>query len=188
MNRRPPRSPLFPSTPLFRSGGQVVGVEHDRQRVARERPRGEDVDDLVVHGTGGGHPPTVTSPTVSTVTRAYVSRLAGLPVFDPNGDRVGRLRDVVVALRVGTAAPRALGLVVEVVARRRIFVPMGRVTTVDPGAVVLSSGTLNLKRFEQRRGETLVLGELLDRRVQVAESGRPATVVDAGIEQTRTGD
>ncbi|SDY71957.1 Mg/Co/Ni transporter MgtE (contains CBS domain) [Geodermatophilus africanus] len=125
---------------------------------------------------------------MTTATRAYVSRLAGLPVFDPNGDRVGKVRDVVVALRVGTAAPRVLGLVVEVVARRRIFVPMGRVTSLDPGSVVLSTGTLNLKRFEQRRGETLVLGELLDRRVQVAETGRPATVVDAGIEQTRTGD
>src|SRR4051794_11772530 len=65
---------------------------------------------------------------------------------------------------------------------------MGRVTTLDPGAVVLASGTLNLKRFEQRTGETLVLGELLDRRVTIDESGRPATVVDAAIEQTRTGD
>jgi sporulation protein YlmC with PRC-barrel domain len=125
---------------------------------------------------------------VTTVTRAYVSRLAGLPVFDPNGDRVGKVRDVVVALRVGTASPRVLGLVVEVVARRRIFVPMGRVTSVDPGAVVLGSGTLNLKRFEQRRGETLVLGELLDRTVRILENGRSAAVVDAGIEQTRTGD
>ncbi|SFP85117.1 Mg/Co/Ni transporter MgtE (contains CBS domain) [Geodermatophilus dictyosporus] len=122
------------------------------------------------------------------MTRAYVSRLAGLPVFDPNGDRVGRVRDVVVALRVGTATPRVLGLVVEVVARRRIFVPMGRVTSVDPGAVVLGSGTLNLKRFEQRRGETLVLGELLDRTVTIRENGRRGTVVDAGIEQTRTGE
>jgi Mg/Co/Ni transporter MgtE len=125
---------------------------------------------------------------MTTVTRAYVSRLAGLSVFDPNGDRVGRLRDVVVALRVDTGAPRVLGLVVEVVARRRIFVPMGRVTAVDPGAVMLASGTINLKRFEQRRGETLVLGELLDRRVQLADGGRPAVVVDAGMEQTRTGD
>ncbi|MGY1713414.1 MULTISPECIES: magnesium transporter MgtE N-terminal domain-containing protein [Geodermatophilus] len=125
---------------------------------------------------------------MTTVSRAYVSRLAGLPVFDPNGDRVGRLRDVVVALRVGTACPRALGVVVEVVARRRIFVPMGRVTSIDPGAVVLASGTLNLKRFEQRRGETLVLGELLDRTVTLRESQRPATVVDAAVEQTRTGE
>ena len=125
---------------------------------------------------------------MTTVTRAYVSRLAGLTVFDPNGDRVGKVRDVVVALRVGTAAPRVLGLVVEVVARRRIFVPMGRVTAIDSGAVMLASGTLNLKRFEQRAGETLVLGELLDRTVRIMESGRPAHVVDAGMEQTRTGD
>src|SRR5947209_18830889 len=125
---------------------------------------------------------------MTTVTRAYTSRLAGLPVFDPNGDRVGKVRDVVVALRVGTAAPRVLGLVIEVVARRRIFVPMGRVTSLDPGAVLLASGTLNLKRFEQRRGETLVLGELLDRTVHIRESGRKGTVVDAGMEQARTGD
>ena len=125
---------------------------------------------------------------MTSVSRAYVSRLAGLTVFDPNGDRVGKVRDVVVALRVGTAAPRVLGLVVEVVARRRIFVPMGRVTAVDPGAVMLASGTLNLKRFEQRAGETLVLGELLDRTVRLLETGRPAHVIDAGIEQTRTGD
>ena len=48
---------------------------------------------------------------MTTVTRAYVSRVAGLLVFDPNGDRVGKARDVVVALRVGTACPRVLGLV-----------------------------------------------------------------------------
>ncbi|MGY1743992.1 magnesium transporter MgtE N-terminal domain-containing protein [Blastococcus sp. SYSU D00695] len=125
---------------------------------------------------------------MTTGTRAYVSRLAGLAVFDPNGDRVGKVRDVVVALRVGAAPPRVLGLVVEVVARRRIFVPVGRVTGVDPGGVVLASGTINLKRFEQRRGETLVLGELLDRSVTITESGRPGVVVDAAIEQQRTGE
>jgi Mg/Co/Ni transporter MgtE len=125
---------------------------------------------------------------VTTVTRAYVSRLAGLTVFDPNGDRVGKVRDVVVALRVDSAAPQVLGLVVEVVARRRIFVPMGRVTAIESGAVMLASGTLNLKRFEQRAGETLVLGELLDRTVRIKESDRSAHIVDAGMEQTRTGD
>src|ERR687893_377495 len=65
---------------------------------------------------------------------------------------------------------------------------MGRVTALDPGAVMLASGTLNLKRFEQRAGETLVLGELLDRTVRLLESGKPAHVVDAAIEQPRTGD
>jgi flagellar motility protein MotE (MotC chaperone)/sporulation protein YlmC with PRC-barrel domain len=98
--------------------------------------------------------------------RVFVSHLAGIAVFDPNGDQVGRVRDVVVMLRVGGRPPRVLGLVVEVVSRRRIFLPMTRVTGVESGQVI-TTGVLNMRRFEQRKTETLVLGELLDRRVRL---------------------
>ncbi|MEX2290643.1 MAG: CBS domain-containing protein [Mycobacteriales bacterium] len=125
---------------------------------------------------------------MSTSTRAFVARVAGLPVFDPNGDQVGRVRDVVVALRIGRDAPRVLGLVVEIQARRRIFVPIGRVNTVDPDAVVLTSGTVSLRRFDKRGGETLVLAELLDRHVTLRTTGEQVTVVDTAMEQMRTGD
>ncbi|MYS24444.1 hypothetical protein GA0115240_16411, partial [Streptomyces sp. DvalAA-14] len=47
--------------------------------------------------------------------RVFVSHLAGIAVFDPAGDQVGRVRDVVVTLRVGGRPPGVLGLVVEVV-------------------------------------------------------------------------
>ena len=124
---------------------------------------------------------------MSTGTRVFVARLAGLPVFDPNGDQVGRVRDVVVALRIGRDAPRVLGMLVEIQARRRIFVPMGRVTSIEPDAVLLSTGTVSLRRFDQRPGETLVLAELLDRRVTtLGEDTLDVTVVDAAMEQTRT--
>ncbi len=125
---------------------------------------------------------------MSTATRVFVARIAGLPVFDPNGDLVGRVRDVVVALRMGRDAPRVLGLAVEIQARRRIFVPIGRVNSVDPEAVVLTTGTVSLRRFESRPGETLVLAELLDRSVTLHASGEPATVLDTAMEQMRTGD
>src|SRR4051794_30682075 len=96
---------------------------------------------------------------MSTVTRAYVSRLAGLTVFDPNGDRVGKVRDVLVALRVGTAVPRGLGLIVEGVARRRIFFPMGRGTGLDASSLTPSSRTPNLQRLQQRaRGTPVARG------------------------------
>lgn len=48
-------------------------------------------------------------------TRVFISHLSALAVFDPNGDQVGRVRDVVVSLRLSGRPPRVLGLVVEVV-------------------------------------------------------------------------
>ena len=57
-----------------------------------------------------------------------------------------------------------LGLVVEVFGRRRIFVPMTRVTNIDSGQVY-TTGLLNMRRFEQRSTETLVIGQMLDRKV-----------------------
>jgi flagellar motility protein MotE (MotC chaperone)/sporulation protein YlmC with PRC-barrel domain len=120
-------------------------------------------------------------------TRVFVARLAGLQVFDPNGDQVGKVRDVVVALRPDNRPPRVLGLVVEVLGRRRIFVPMTRVTSVDSGQVI-TTGLVNMRRFEQRSSETLVLGELLDRTVTILETGATATVFDIAMEQARTRD
>ncbi|WP_431960339.1 magnesium transporter MgtE N-terminal domain-containing protein [Actinacidiphila sp. bgisy160] len=113
-------------------------------------------------------------------SRVFVSHLSGVRVFDPNGDQVGRVRDVVVMLRVGGRPPRVLGLVVEVVSRRRIFLPITRVTGVESGQVI-TTGVVNMQRFEQRPTETLVLGELLDRRVTLVESGEEVTVLDVSM-------
>jgi Mg/Co/Ni transporter MgtE/sporulation protein YlmC with PRC-barrel domain len=122
-----------------------------------------------------------------TTTRVFLARLAGLTVLDPNGDQVGRVRDAVVFLRTGAQPPRVLGLVVEVQPRRRVFVPMGQVTSVDAEAVIVR-GRINLRRFERRPGETLVITELLDRKVTLVEDGTPVTVVDVAMEQSRTRD
>ena len=126
---------------------------------------------------------------MTTATRVYVARLAGLSVFDPNGDQVGRVRDAVARVRDGGLPPRVVGLVAEMPLRRRIFLPIGRVTSVDAESVVLSTGTLNLRRFEKRPGELLVLEDLLDRRVTITGTGAAATVVDVAMESTgRLGD
>ena len=126
-------------------------------------------------------------------TRVYLARLAALPVFDPNGDRVGRIRDAVVRLRTTNRPPQVVGLVAEMALRRRIFLPIGRVTSMDAESVVLSTGTLNLRRFEKRPNELLVLQNLLDRRVTVMpESGQgpgsEATVVDLAMELNRNNE
>ncbi|MEV5474849.1 magnesium transporter MgtE N-terminal domain-containing protein [Streptomyces sp. NPDC003631] len=114
--------------------------------------------------------------------RIFVSHLAGVAVFDPNGDQVGRLRDLVVMLRVGRRPPRLLGLVVELTTRRRIFLPMTRVTGIESGQII-TTGVLNVRRFEQRPTERLVFGELLDRRVRLTETGEDVTVLDLAVHQ-----
>ena len=122
-----------------------------------------------------------------TLTRVYVGRLAGTAVFDPHGDQVGKVHDAVVSVPLPDLLPGVLGLVVEVPVRRRIFLPITRVTSIDAGQVI-TTGVVNMRRFEQRQGETLVLREMLDRRVAVQASGEEVTVSDVGIEQTRVRD
>lgn len=127
-------------------------------------------------------------------TRVYVARLAGLVVLGPDGESIGRIRDVVVAIRYDRQQPRVHGLVVELPSRRRIFVPMLRVTAIEPGSVALNTGTVSLRRFTQRPGEMLALAQIVDSSVRVDDPDLPdvadvdVLVVDLGIEQTRTRD
>lgn len=124
---------------------------------------------------------------MSGLSRVFLARLAGTAVFDPNGDLVGKVRDAVATLRSNNQPPRILGLLVEVPMRRRVFVPITRVTSIETGAVVIT-GLLNMRRFEARTGELLVLGEMLDRTVQLANSNENVVVEDLGMEQNRSGD
>ena len=137
---------------------------------------------------------------MANLNKAFVARLAGLPVIGPDGDDIGRIRDVVVTMRSRHKQPRVVGLVVELPTRRRIFVPMLRVAAIEPRSVALISGTINLHRFQSRPGENLVLGTLVDSIIGVqpdraasgaADDGEPASryqVVDVEIERQRTRD
>ena len=118
---------------------------------------------------------------VTQSTRVYAARLAGTAVFAPNGDQLGVARDVVCLLRMEPEPPIVVGLVVEVGGRRRIFIPMTRVTDMQPGAVVVT-GQANLRSFAQRQSETLVVAELLDRKGVLVETGEEVKVLDAGME------
>jgi CBS domain-containing protein/sporulation protein YlmC with PRC-barrel domain len=119
-----------------------------------------------------------------THTRVYVARLAGTGVFDPIGDPVGKVRDVVVLMRP-KGNPLAVGLVVEVPGRKRVFVPLTRVTAIEPGAVIIT-GLLNVRRFSQRTSEVLAVAELLDRKVILTDGSGEALINDLAIEQLQT--
>lgn len=115
--------------------------------------------------------------------RFYAARLAGTTVFDPLGDAVAKIRDVVVVPQPRTSA-RAVGFVVEVGGKRRVFLPITRVTSINLGQVI-STGLLNVRRFEKRAGELLVIGDLLDRVVTLNDGSGEATVEDIALDRNR---
>ena len=122
-----------------------------------------------------------------STSRVFLARLAGTAVFDPNGDPVGKVRDAVATLRTNNQPPRILGLVVEVPLRRRVFVPITRVTSIESGAVVIT-GIVNMRRFESRVGEHLVLGDLLNKSIVILDGNEDVVVEDLGMESNRAGD
>ena len=131
---------------------------------------------------------------MTSINRVYVARLARMLVLGPLGESLGRVRDVVVSISIVRQQPRVLGLVIEVPTHRRIFVPILRVAAIEPAAVTLNTASLSLRRFEQRPGEALVLGQILDTKVRVDDpelpqlAGNEVVITDLGIEQTRTRD
>ena len=121
-----------------------------------------------------------------SASRVFAARLPGCSVFDPNGDRVGKVRDVLVVYR-STQSPRVIGFIVEVPGKRQVFLSIGRVTSIGSGQII-TTGLINLRRFEQRGGEVRVMAELLGRKVTLADGSGEATIEDVAIEETGLGE
>lgn len=131
---------------------------------------------------------------MGSVNRVYLARLSRMSVLGPLGESFGRVRDVVISISIVRQQPRVLGLVVDLATRRKIFIPILRVAAIEPHAVTLSTGNVSLHRFEQRPGEALALGQVLDTLVKVNDPALPelagvdVVVTDLGVEQTRSRD
>ncbi len=112
-------------------------------------------------------------------------------VLGPDGESIGRVRDVVIGLRINRQIPRVLGLVVELLTHKRIFVPMLRVTAIEPSSVTLLTANVSLRRFAQRPSEVLALAQLLESKVRVDTpelADSECVVFDLGLEQGRGRD
>lgn len=131
---------------------------------------------------------------MASINRVYAARLARMLVLGTVGESVGRVRDVVISISIVRQQPRVLGFVVELPTRRRIFVPILRVAAIEPEAVTLTTTNVSLRRFAQRPGEVLVLGQVLDTKVRINDpelprlAGTDVVITDLGLEQTRSRD
>ena len=94
----------------------------------------------------------------------YAFRVMRLPLLDAGGAPIGRLDDIVVIPPQGGAAPRVLGFVATS-QRRRIFVNVGRIGTLDSEGARLRSWDVDLNPFKPRAGEMLIGRDIIDSRI-----------------------
>ena len=100
----------------------------------------------------------------------HLSGVINRPLVDRNGDRLGRVRDLIV--RIGDSPhPPIVGAVVTI-GGRDLFVPVRKISAIEPGGVRFDGDRLDLRRFERRPGELLLAQDLKARHLINFVGGR----------------
>lgn len=111
-------------------------------------------------------------------------------MLGPDGETVGRVRDVVVTIHGDKAT--ALGLVVEIANKRKIFLPMLRIASITATEVTTVSSSVNLRPFKSRSGELTVMDDLVGSKVHTDDPehtelhGKPVEITDVELSRSRT--
>ncbi len=90
----------------------------------------------------------------------HLSSVAGSPLLDSSGAKLGRVQDVVVRLDGRDALPLVSGLKARI-GGRELFVPAARIDRLEVAAARTSTTKLNLAQFERRPGEVLLKADVL---------------------------
>ncbi len=106
----------------------------------------------------------------------FLSRLVGRPVRDRDGDSIGKVRDLIVAL--GEQYPPVTGLVVRVAGGRDIFLPWTDVEEIDAGGARLGTTRIDIATFRQRPNEIRLWLDLLDKQIVDVEDRKIVRVND----------
>jgi Mg/Co/Ni transporter MgtE len=78
-------------------------------------------------------------------------------------------------------------MLVEISGRRRVFVPIARITSISAGQVI-TTGLIDLRRFTQRGQEVRVVAEILGRKVSLLDGTGSASIDDLSIELGKAGE
>jgi CBS domain-containing protein/sporulation protein YlmC with PRC-barrel domain len=112
----------------------------------------------------------------------HLSSLAGSRLLDSDGERLGRVEDVVARLDDSDALPEVVGLKARI-GGREMFVPISRVAQLGPNEVRTATTKLNLGQFERREGEVLLRRDLLDRKLINVATAHLVTAREVELEQ-----
>jgi len=112
----------------------------------------------------------VNAPATQAPPILHLSTVVGSPLRDSDGERLGKVEDLIVRLG-GVGYPPITGVLVTV-AGRRSYLGMERVSDIGAGGVVLRKAKLDLRHFERRPEEVLLKRDLLDRQLINVEGAR----------------
>lgn len=110
----------------------------------------------------------------------YLSQAIGRPVLDRQGEPIGKVADLIVA--VGDRYPPVTGLVVAT-DRREIFVPWTSVESFDLGGARLRTPTIDIGKFKQRPNEILLKGDLMDKQIVDIDGRKVVRVNDLRLDE-----
>jgi hypothetical protein len=100
----------------------------------------------------------------------HLSTVTGSPLRDSDGERLGKVRDVIVRLG-GVGYPPITGFLVTV-AGRTSYLGVERVSDIGADGVVLRKAKLDLRRFDRRPEEVLLERDVLDRQLINVQGAR----------------
>ena len=110
----------------------------------------------------------------------YLSQAIGRPVLDANGDPMGKVADLIVA--VGDRYPPVTGLVVET-DRRRIFLPWTSVDHLGSDGARLQTRMIDIGKFQQRPNEILLRADLMDKQIVDIDGRKVVRVNDLRLDE-----
>ncbi len=109
----------------------------------------------------------------------YLSQAIGRPVLDANGEPLGKVDDLIVA--VGDRYPPVTGLVVAT-NRRRIFMPWSQVARFDASGARLSTDKIDITKFQGREDEIQLRADLLDKQIVDIDGRKVVRVNDLRLD------
>jgi CBS domain-containing protein len=110
----------------------------------------------------------------------YLSQAIGRPVRDRDGEPIGTVDDLIVA--VGPPYPPVTGLVVKT-GRRKIFVPWSSVASFDGSGARLATRTIDIGKFRQRPNEILLRADLMDKQIVDIDGRKVVRVNDLRLDE-----
>ena len=100
----------------------------------------------------------------------HLSTFLRRPIFDQDGDRIGRVQDLVARLG-DDPHPPIVGAVIRIEGRN-LFVPIRKIGGLSQGRMTFEGRRVDLRRFERRPGELLLAEDLLARHLINLVRGR----------------